>query len=224
MTTAPTTGGRRPYRSARRQEQATQTRALVLAAATSLFAERGWSGTGMREVAKRAGVSVETVYAGFGSKPDLLLTAIDVGVVGDADPVPLSRRPEFAALGVGSLADRVDAAARLLTAINQRTCGLRRALTEAANSEPQLAEKLRHLELRRRENVREGVGVVLGGPVDDDLLDALWAVMGADVFALLTQAGGRSVEGYERWLATTIRRLLTPTAEVVEPPQEEAGT
>ena len=60
--------GRRPYRSARRQQQAAQTRALVLAAATSLFADRGWSSTGMRDIAKAAGVAVETVYASFGSK------------------------------------------------------------------------------------------------------------------------------------------------------------
>ncbi|MGH3179671.1 MAG: TetR/AcrR family transcriptional regulator, partial [Streptosporangiaceae bacterium] len=41
-----------------------------------------------REVARAAGVSVETVYASFRSKGDLLLAAIDVAVVGDAAPVP----------------------------------------------------------------------------------------------------------------------------------------
>jgi AcrR family transcriptional regulator len=199
---------RRPYRSARRRQQAAETRALVLAAATSLFADRGWSATGMRDIAKEAGVAVETVYATFGSKTELLLTAIDVGVVGDAEPVPLSQRPEFAALAVGSFTDRISAAARLLTGINQRTWGLRRALNEAAGSEPQLAAKLHELEQRRRDNIREGVQMVVGRPVDDDVLDGLWGVMGADMFYLLTQIGGRPVEDYERWLATTIRRLL----------------
>ena len=41
----------------------------------------------MRDIAKDAGVAVETVYANFGSKTELLMTAIDVGVVGDAEPV-----------------------------------------------------------------------------------------------------------------------------------------
>lgn len=208
MTAAVPDGGRRPYRSARRQQQAAQTRALVLAAAASLFADRGWYATGMREIAKEAGVAVETVYASFGSKTELLVSAIDVGVVGDAEPVPLSQRPEFAALGAGTLTDRISAAARLLTGINQRTWGLRRALDEAAASEPQLATKLHDLETRRRDNVREGVEIAVGGPVNDDVLDALWALMGADVFRLLTQIGRRPVEDYERWLATTIRRLL----------------
>ena len=113
----------------------------MLAAATTLFADRGWAATGMRDIATEAGVAVETVYANFASKSDVLLAAIDAGVVGDTRSVPLSHRPEFAALAVGSLADRVAVAARLLTGINQRTWGLRRALTEAAGGEPQLAAK-----------------------------------------------------------------------------------
>lgn len=212
VTAAPREGRRPPYLSARRQQQAAQTRELVLAAATSLFADRGWSSTGMRDIAKAAGVAVETVYAGFGSKTELLLAAIDVGVVGDAEPVPLSQRPEFAAIGAGSFTDRIGAAVQLVSGINQRTWGLRRALNEAAGSESQLAAKLYELEDRRRENIRQGVGIVVGGTVDDEVLDGLWVVMGADVFHLLTQIGKRSVDDYERWLATTIRRLLIASA------------
>ena len=60
----------------------------------------------MRDVARAAGVSVETVYASFRSKGDLLMAALDVAVVGDAGPVPLDQRPEFAALGSGTLRQR----------------------------------------------------------------------------------------------------------------------
>lgn len=209
MTTASGDGARRPYRSTHRQQQAARTRALVLEAATSLFADRGWSATGMRDIAKEAGVAVETVYASFGSKTDLLLTAIDVAVVGDAEPVALSQRPEFTALGVGDFTDRLDAAVRMIARINDRTWRLRRALNEAAGSEPQLEAKLHELELRRRHNTRQGVEMVLGRPVDDQVLDGLWVLMGADVYYLMTQIGERSVEAYERWLAATTRRLLS---------------
>ena len=71
---------RRTYRSTRRREQAAETQAAILEAATRLFGERGWAATGMRDVARQAGVSVETVYTGFGSKSDLLMAAIDVAV------------------------------------------------------------------------------------------------------------------------------------------------
>jgi len=48
----------------------------------------------MRRVAKAAGVSMETVCAGFGSKGDLLVAAMDVAVVGQppAPKLPRSRR------------------------------------------------------------------------------------------------------------------------------------
>ncbi|MEZ5116528.1 MAG: helix-turn-helix domain-containing protein [Candidatus Nanopelagicales bacterium] len=208
--TADTAAGRarRPYRSARRQKQAEETAALVVAAATTLFAEQGWAGTGMRDIARQAGVSVETVYANFRSKGELLLRAIDVSVVGDTAPVTLSERPEFAALGTGSRGDRIAAAARLLAGINQRTYGLRRALSEAGASDAQLAAKIHELENRRRDNIREGIALVTDRPDDADVLDALWVVMGADAFVLLTQVGRRSLEEYERWLAETIDRLL----------------
>ncbi len=81
----------------------------MLEAATELFGQKGWVGTGMRDVARAAGVAVETVYANFGSKPELLLAAIDVAVVGDAQPIPLGERPEFAVLGRGSLSTRARA-------------------------------------------------------------------------------------------------------------------
>jgi AcrR family transcriptional regulator len=144
VTTAPT----------RRDQRAAETRAVVLEAATALFAERGWAATGMRDIASRAGVAVQTVYSSFASKSDVLLAAIDVGVVGDTRPVPLSDRSEFAALALGSVAERIAVAARMLTGINRRTWGLRRALREGAGGDPPLEAKLEELQSRRRDNIR----------------------------------------------------------------------
>jgi AcrR family transcriptional regulator len=204
----PAAGERRAYRSERRQAQAAQTRAQVVEAATGLFSERGWAGTGMRDVAERAGVAVETVYAHFRAKPDLLLTAIDVGVVGDTEPVPLSQRPEFAALARGTRQERMAAAAHMLSTINHRSWGLRRAMAEAATGDSRLADKQQELERRRRDNIRTAAAVVVGHEVDDDQLDALWVAMNAETFVLLTQVRGRSVESYERWLVATMNRIV----------------
>jgi AcrR family transcriptional regulator len=206
--TATSEGGRRAYRSPRRQQQAAETRAAVLVAAAELFAGRGWAATGMRDVAGAAGVSVETVYANFSSKAELLMAAIDVGVVGDDDPVPLAQRREFAAMAAGSTADRIAAAARLITAINQRIGGLRRALGEAAASDPVLAQKVAEAEGRRRTNTRQGIELVMGRPVDDDEVDTVWAFTGVDVFHLLTDVGGWSVRRYEDWVRQTLAKLL----------------
>lgn len=71
-----------------------------------------------------AGVAVETVYAGFGSKRDLLLAAVDVAVVGDDLKIPLAQRDSAIGLGVGTPSERVDKAARMSAAISTRTCAL----------------------------------------------------------------------------------------------------
>src|SRR4249919_2949123 len=110
-------------------------------------------------------MSVETVYANFRSKSELLMAAIDVAVVGDARPVPLDQRREFIALGRGSRKERARAAARLVTGIHQRTAGVNLALREAAASDPETAWRMREAEQRRRSNVAQGATLVTGRAV-----------------------------------------------------------
>lgn len=208
MDTGQTARARRAYRSPRRAQQAAETRALVVATAARLFGERGWAATGMRDVARAAGISVETVYASFRSKGDLLLAAIDLAVVGDAAPVPLDQRPEFAALGSGTRQQRARATARLVTGINQRTAGVVLALREAAASDAVLARQVREREQRRRTNVEQGAALVAGRAVTAEEVDGLWAVLAVEVYQLLTGLRGWTPQQYENWLAGVIDRLL----------------
>jgi len=77
----------RRYDSARRKEQARQTRAAILEAAQRLFAERGYASSTIEAIAAEAGVAVDTVYASFGSKRGVLSKLMDVRVGGDDQPV-----------------------------------------------------------------------------------------------------------------------------------------
>jgi AcrR family transcriptional regulator len=208
MATDQAAKSRRPYRSRRREQQAAETREAVLAAAVELFGTRGWAATGMRDVARAAGVSVETVYAGFRSKSDLLMAVIDVATVGDAAPVPVDQRPEFTALGSGTPQQRARAAARLVTGIHQRTAGVVLALREAAASDRELARLLREAEQRRRINVDRGVSLITGRAVTAEECDGLWAVLAVEVYQLLTRLRGWTPQQYETWLADVIDRLL----------------
>ena len=192
-------------------ESATQTREAVLGAARELFATGGFATTGMRDIAQAAGVAVETIYSNFGSKTELLSAVMDVAVVGDTRPIPLSARPEYAALGRGSLRERAGAAARLLRQIHHRTAALGRALREAAATDEQLARRVVELEQRRRVNVAEGLGLVAGRALSDTAADGVWAVTSMEVYDLLIRHAGWSPERYEQWMAETIANLLRPT-------------
>jgi AcrR family transcriptional regulator len=215
MTTTQPQRTRRTYRSPHRQQQAAETRAAVLGAAVQLFGERGWAATGMREVARAAGVSVETVYAGFGSKSDLLMAALDVAVVGDAEPVPVARRPEFLALGSGTREQRIAAAARVVTASHERIAGIYLALREAAASDPDIARQLRELEGRRRVSVEEAISLITSRAATTKERDGVWAVLSVEVYQLLTELSGWTPQQYQTWVTALIDRLID------QAPQEE---
>ena len=63
---------KRNYSSPRREAQAAETRRAILWAALELFMSQGFGRTTVRQVAKRAEVSEQTVYNAFGDKIGLL--------------------------------------------------------------------------------------------------------------------------------------------------------
>ncbi|MDT4902427.1 MAG: hypothetical protein QOH52_443 [Pseudonocardiales bacterium] len=193
---------------------AARTRAEVLSAASDLFVERGWSGTSIRDVARGAGVSVETVYASVGTKAELLKTAVEISVVGDDEPIPLAERPEFRALGEGDLAERVQALGRLMALLNPRTAKLHRVLQHAALSEPALAELLGLVMAQERESTRQGIVTLIGREGTDREIAGLQAVLSNDVYLLLTEHSGWDLETYQHWVADAVVRLLDLTGEL----------
>lgn len=198
----------RRYDSSRRAAQAARTRTQVIDAAGRLFAEHGWSGTGMRDVARAAGVAVETVYSNFGSKPELLLAALDAAVVGDVQPIALADRPEFAELAEGPLQQRAATAGKLVRRICERTLGLGMALREAAASDPEVAARLAESEEQRRTSVAQAGGLVAGRRLTDTERDGLWALVSLEVYRLLVEQSAWSARRYERWIAEALVRLL----------------
>lgn len=190
--------------------QAEQTRAAVLDAAGRLFAERGWAGTSMRGVAKEAGVAMETVYAGFGSKAQLLAAVMDVAVVGDDLPIPLAQRDFARELAVGTREQRVAKAARMSAAISARTCDVVRALVHGATTDSTLAQRLVELDARRRGEVAAFFEMVVSRPATPEELDEVWLLTSAEVFHMLVRRSGWSAQHHEQWLAD---RLLEITSD-----------
>src|SRR6266508_4411102 len=76
---------RRRYDTTRRQAQAAQTRQDIVAAAQRVFLERGYSGATLTAIAQAAGVVVETIYRGFGSKASLFKVVVRAAVAAAAD-------------------------------------------------------------------------------------------------------------------------------------------
>ena len=196
------------YHSPLRARQAAETRRTVVAAAGRLFGERGWAGTTLAAVAAEAGTAVETVYSGFGSKAGLLVAAIDVAIVGDDDNTPLAERAEFASLGVGARAERLSAAAQIITRALVRAVPLMGALQEASASDGTARARLDRYESDRRATVAAGLGLILGKPAPETLVDSMWALASPEVFTKLTGERGWAVDRYQGWLVQTAAAIL----------------
>ena len=202
---------RREYRSPLRRSQAERTRAGILDAATRLFSENGWAATGSARHRPRGGRLGRDRLCLGGHQGRALSRALDVAIVGDDAPVALPERPEFQAMAAGDLRDRIEASTALNATVHARTSGLLRALREGAGNDAALAERLRAAHAGYRATVRAGLGVVAGRDLDDTEADGLWALLGWEVFDLLTREAGWSTEHYREWLAGTVERLLEGT-------------
>lgn len=84
----------------RRDQQKQEVRQAILDAAAALFAEHGYQGFSLRQVAEQIGYSATTIYHHFESKDDLLFTVADEGFIrfgkqllaaAYAEPDPLRR-------------------------------------------------------------------------------------------------------------------------------------
>jgi AcrR family transcriptional regulator len=199
---------KRAYNSSRRKRQAAETRAEVLDAAVRLFNESGWAGTTVAAIADAAGVAVETVYSGFGSKKALLRDAADASAVGDADPVPFVERREFLQLGEGTVADRLRAGVDVIANTHDRSAGVWRALQDAAEGDEELAAWALDAEQRRRVDTVRSLELVFGRPIDGSVIDVLWVLYGPETYRKLVYELRHSRAEYQRCIAEATLRML----------------
>jgi AcrR family transcriptional regulator len=208
VTTSPDAGVKRSYNSTRRRRQAEQTRADILMTALRLFDERGWAGTTLAAIAEEAGVAVETIYSGFGSKRALVRDAFDAAVVGDAEPLAFVDRPEFHRLGVGSVAARMEAATEFLADTFARSAGVWRALLDAADGDDELTAWVQEADQRRRLDVRRSLERIFDRELDDTLVDVLWVLYSPDTYRKLVFDRGFTREQYRRAMRDATVRLV----------------
>jgi len=203
---------KRSYESPRRRASAADTRLAVIAAATRLFTERGWA-TSVRDIAREAGVAVETVYSVVGSKRELLKVAMDVAIVGDDEPVALADRHEFASLAQGDRPTRLAYAAAMMADQYSRVAALHHALEQGSETDEELAELRRHAHEQQITTFAEGLTLALGRRPDPELVDGLQAISSPATYLHLIRMAGWTQEQYQLWLGQTLLRLVAHIPE-----------
>lgn len=195
-----------------RREKAVATRERMLRAAIQVFADEGYVGARMVDIAARAGVAVQTVYFVFHTKPELLQECFDYAVLGPDHLVP-AEQPllrEVPAARSGRAALRAFVAGN--TEIVERVATTDE-VARAALHEPEAVAVVAASERLRREGYRELLATIaerfpLRAGLDlGEATDILLMYGGSATYLSLTRAGWDR-ERFEEWLTDTLARTL----------------
>ncbi len=191
-----------------RERRAQLTHDEILHAARRLFAEHGYARTSVRDIAKAAGVSAQTVYDSVGSKQqlvaqlnDLIDTEAGIGAIVRAD-LQSEDPHKVAAIS-----------ARVARSILEHCGDIIHALVTGAAAEPELAAVLAEGQRRHVEGAGRIVGLLrqldaIGSIDPDEAVETLAAVTDIRFALVLQESYGWSLDRLEGWMADASRRLL----------------
>lgn len=207
--------GRRSYHSPRRTRQASATRSAILDAARSAFIENGYVASSIAAIARRAGVSPETIYATFGTKRALLAALVDVSIAGDDEPVAIIDRDWVDELrSEPDRRRRIEILAQQGRLILERREPIDMIVQGAAAADAEIRSLLESGRAERHAGQRDLLGIVAGtgrfrhGLTLDRATDILFALGSPEVYRLLTTVRGWSGDRFEAWYANEIESLL----------------
>ncbi|PZS24470.1 MAG: TetR/AcrR family transcriptional regulator [Pseudonocardiales bacterium] len=215
----PQSGGKRGYRSPRRVEQAAATRCAVLDSARELFVAHGYAATTVAEIAERARVSLDTVYATVGRKPALLRELVETAISGTDQAVPAEERDYVTRIrAAASARDKITLYAAATTQIQQRMAPVFMALRDAARTDSDCAALWTEIAQRRAGNMLTFAADLRGtAELRDDLsnrqiADIIWSMNAAEYWVLLVSERSWTPEQFQAWLTDAWTRLLLKAA------------
>lgn len=197
---------KRRYDASGRRAQARRTREAVLDAAERQFLAGGYAATTVAAVAREAGVSVETIYKGFGGKPGLVRALYDRGLVGPG-PVPAYLRADAVREQETDPAAIMRNWSVITSEVTSTVVPILLLMRSAAATDAEMAalvsesdeanlERMRHHArfLARRGYLRRGVTV-------EEAADVLWTCTSVELYELLVLKRGWSLPRYAAFLA-----------------------
>lgn len=207
-----------PYVSPLRDAQAAATRRRILTAAAQAFTESGYAGTSLAAIARRAGVSTETVKQN-GPKAALVMDAFDLAFAGAMGEGPLHHRElgeqaaplrgeEFLAFHLGWIARA-----------NASISSLWPRLLEAAASDPAVARRYATQQENRRYDMLRSIEAYRDRDLcrstrpDDELAAEFSFLISPEGYVQLVVESGWSDEAYLAWLTRAVRRLILADEE-----------
>jgi AcrR family transcriptional regulator len=215
---------KRKYDASRRRQAAARTRTAILKAARELFTTRGYAGTSVADIAQVAGVSVDTLYATVGRKPQLLLAVHDMVLAGAEAPLEAEQREYVQRIRAAKTAEeKIMLYARALARVLPQTVPLLNSLRAAGETDSSCREVYEAVVERRARNMRlfaadlRATGQLRSDLDDAEIGDLVWS-MNAPEYYTLIRSRRRTPEQYAEllfkvWTRTLLREAISATFE-----------
>ena len=199
-----------------------ETRRRLVQAACAAFTERGYHAATVSRIARRAGVTVQTLYLAWGSKRALLRAYLDAALAGSpdtpyADQLPHMITGAFDHAGPDAHAI-VEQVAHLYREIAERAATGWQLYRDAAAVDAEIAADWQALQHLRHNTFTEIVRQIPAASLRSDLtldaaVDTAWAIASPETYQLLVGIAGYTLDQYETWVAATLAAALLATRQ-----------
>jgi len=167
----------------------------------------------MKSIAGEAGVSVQSVNLA-GPKSALLIAAFELAFAGDEGRHALTDRPVLLEImGNPDTEAALTAYVAFLTAANQRSAAIVRAMRAAADADATARAAYRDLEERRHRDMTNGAHWLASRQLVSpaavaEVADVLGYVTGPETYLAFAEDRGWRPIRYEEWLLRTLNSLI----------------
>jgi AcrR family transcriptional regulator len=203
----------RKYDSSSRREQARRNRDAILDVARREFLAAGYEATTVAAIADKAGVSVETVYKGFGGKPGLARAIWERGLAG-LGPVPAYARSDEMSAHEADPRVIVRNWGALAAEVSPLVSPILLLVRAAAATDPALATMLEGVDQQRLARMRHNArmlakrGFLRDGVTVEKAADLMWTLTSPEVFELLVVRRGWTPSQLGELMASTMAAAL----------------
>jgi AcrR family transcriptional regulator len=186
-----------------------ETRQRLQQAAAEEFIEHGYAAATVSRIAKRAGVTVQTLYLAWGSKRALLQAYMTTSLArGMGSVLDLSDR--FAGM---SPIEITEGMARVVSGAAAAAGTGWKLYRDAAATDPEIAADWAQLQALRRLQFERIVAhlpadALRAGLDHDAARDTAWTIASPEAYELLVGRAGYSLPEFERWMAATLAAAL----------------
>jgi AcrR family transcriptional regulator len=200
----------RAYNATGRRAAADESKSAILDAAQRLFLRDGYAATTIAAIGKAAGVSVETIYKGFGGKPGLVRAIRARGLAG-AGTVHAEQRSDAMQANEADARRVVKAWAELSSEVSPRVSPILLLVRDAATQDREMADLQVELDDERLARMAKNAGTLERLGIASSRArarDILWLATSPEIYELLVLRRGWSVKAYSGWIEQMLAGTL----------------